>query len=420
MTTEGGLGRGGGCCSLALCSTANAQFTPGARTLGDRLLPTIGNGGYDVQHYDLTINYDPVGEHDGVLDGHHDPRDAGACRSSASTCIATSTVAGVTIDGVAATVARDADKLIVTPAAGIANNRVFHAVVAYSGTPVADHRSGRLVRGLGRGSPAAASWSTSRWARWAGSRTTTTRRTRRRTTSTSRCRTRTPRSATASSCPRSTTTARTSTWNWHMGFPMASYLSTSTVGLFDYREVDRARDARRPSARSGQPLAVLQRVRERAEHDPEDERDRSPPTARTTSSSSCPTRSARRTRSTRTAWCCTATRSGYALEVQTKSHFSGTSISLSTLAHEIAHQWFGDQRDARHVVGPLVQRGLGDLVGVVLEQQAERQRHDRRAAVHEQLQLDRRSRRAGTPRPATLPDRDGAVRHVPDLHAPGA
>ena len=47
--------------SLALCSTAGAQqFSPGARTLNDRLLPTIGNGGYDAQHYDLTINYDPV------------------------------------------------------------------------------------------------------------------------------------------------------------------------------------------------------------------------------------------------------------------------------------------------------------------------------------------------------------------------
>ncbi|HEX6024516.1 MAG TPA: hypothetical protein VFZ00_21175, partial [Solirubrobacter sp.] len=47
--------------SLALVSTAQAQqFTPGARTLNDRLLPLIGNGGYDVQHYDLTIDYDPV------------------------------------------------------------------------------------------------------------------------------------------------------------------------------------------------------------------------------------------------------------------------------------------------------------------------------------------------------------------------
>ena len=24
------------------------------------------------------------------------------------------------------------------------------------------------------------------------------------------------------------------TWNWHMGYPMASYLSTSSIGLYDY------------------------------------------------------------------------------------------------------------------------------------------------------------------------------------------
>ena len=32
----------------------------------------------------------------------------------------------------------------------------------------------------------------------------------------------------------------------------------------------------------------------------------------------------------------------YALEVATKSHFGGGSINIGTLAHEIAHQWFGD------------------------------------------------------------------------------
>src|SRR5919108_4068108 len=51
---------GGVLLSLALSSTATAQFAPGSRSLGDRLLPALGNGGYDVQHYDLTIDYDPV------------------------------------------------------------------------------------------------------------------------------------------------------------------------------------------------------------------------------------------------------------------------------------------------------------------------------------------------------------------------
>ncbi|HEY6891020.1 MAG TPA: hypothetical protein VI300_24670, partial [Solirubrobacter sp.] len=49
--------------SLALSATASAQtYTPGGRTLGDRLpeLANVGNTGYDVQNYDLTLNYDPV------------------------------------------------------------------------------------------------------------------------------------------------------------------------------------------------------------------------------------------------------------------------------------------------------------------------------------------------------------------------
>ena len=121
--------------SLALCSTASAQFTPGARTLNDRLLPTIGNGGYDAQHYDLTINYDPVAN-TMVSSTDITIRATQALSEFSLDLHRNLTVAGVTIDGVAATVARDADKLIVTPAAGIANNRVFHAVVSYSGTPV--------------------------------------------------------------------------------------------------------------------------------------------------------------------------------------------------------------------------------------------------------------------------------------------
>ncbi|GAA1525916.1 M1 family metallopeptidase [Kribbella lupini] len=34
-------------------------FTPGAHSAGDRLFPTLGNGGYDVQDYDLSLRYQP-------------------------------------------------------------------------------------------------------------------------------------------------------------------------------------------------------------------------------------------------------------------------------------------------------------------------------------------------------------------------
>ena len=67
--------------SLALSATASAQtYTPGGRTLGDVLpeLGYIGNTGYDAQNYDLTLNYDPVGEHVRRRDEgrHHAARDA--------------------------------------------------------------------------------------------------------------------------------------------------------------------------------------------------------------------------------------------------------------------------------------------------------------------------------------------------------
>ena len=53
---------------LALPATAAAtpggkgkgKPTVGARTLGDPLLPQIGNGGYDVEHYRIALDYDPV------------------------------------------------------------------------------------------------------------------------------------------------------------------------------------------------------------------------------------------------------------------------------------------------------------------------------------------------------------------------
>ena len=141
--------------SLALCSTAHAQFSPGARSLGDRLLPLIGNGGYDVQHYDLTINYDAGRQHDGVLDGHHDSRHAGPVGVQPRPASQPDRRRGHDRRR-----RRDRrapgghDKLVVTPAAGIANNRVFHAdrgLLGHAGrdrpTPTTRSRAGSPITG---------------------------------------------------------------------------------------------------------------------------------------------------------------------------------------------------------------------------------------------------------------------------------
>ncbi|WP_210495967.1 M1 family metallopeptidase [Patulibacter sp. SYSU D01012] len=109
-------------------------FRPGARTLGDALFPTIGNGGYDAQHYDLDLKYEVGAKY---LRG-------------TSTMTATATqdlsefsldltewneVARVTVDGRDASFAQDADqdKLVVTPPTGIRKDATFRVAVTYSG-----------------------------------------------------------------------------------------------------------------------------------------------------------------------------------------------------------------------------------------------------------------------------------------------
>ena len=127
---------GGLLASLALSVPASAQFSPGARTLGDRLLPTIGNGGYDALHYDVTLNYDPVANL--MLPGSATDITMRATQglSEFSLDLRAYTVSEVTIDGVPATTARVDDKLVITPAAGIANGRTFHTVVKFVGAPL--------------------------------------------------------------------------------------------------------------------------------------------------------------------------------------------------------------------------------------------------------------------------------------------
>jgi Peptidase family M1 domain/Peptidase M1 N-terminal domain len=138
------------CRSAPLTVTGEAggppNFTPGARTLGDPLLPQIGNGGYDAQHYDISLDYDPV---------------ANTFKRAVVTMKATATqdlselsldfqdlpVDKVLVNRQAATFSQVAAtpalagggtqpmKLVVDPAAGIVNGTTFTVEVDYHGTP---------------------------------------------------------------------------------------------------------------------------------------------------------------------------------------------------------------------------------------------------------------------------------------------
>ena len=131
----------------------------------------------------------------------------------------------------------------------------------------------------------------------------------------------------------------TKTWNWHDGYPTATYLTTATVGVFDftigsgatalgaggnalglYNAWESTFTAAQKTALNTAAAREDQITKFHADYNgvayPFDSigavADRLPSSL------------------------------GYVLEVQTKIHFPSSSISVNTLSHEIAHQWFGN------------------------------------------------------------------------------
>ncbi|HET9517206.1 MAG TPA: M1 family metallopeptidase [Actinoplanes sp.] len=106
---------------------------PGAPGAGDPYFPTYGNGGYDVASYDLLVRYDPRTD---VLTG---PATVAATATSALSRfqldLAHLRASAVTVDGAPATHRADAAELVITPAAPIDAGRRFTVVVDYTGVP---------------------------------------------------------------------------------------------------------------------------------------------------------------------------------------------------------------------------------------------------------------------------------------------
>jgi aminopeptidase N len=209
--------------------TPGPSFSPGAEGIGDPYFPTYGNGGYDVAGYDLNLRYDPAKAH----------------LSGTATITATATqnlsrfdldlahlvTSKVTVDGRAAAAKQQGNELVVTPAAGIVKGKPFTVVVDYAGTPgqIADKAlgDGGWLRsdtgGLALGQPESAS-------SWfpvndhpADKATFTLAMT-------------VPEGVEALSIgvpgPRTTADGWT-TWRWAERSPLASYLSTVVIGQYN-------------------------------------------------------------------------------------------------------------------------------------------------------------------------------------------
>jgi aminopeptidase N len=118
-----GGGNGGG-------TGGGGPFAAGARSGGDRLFPQIGNGGYDVTHYDLTIRYDPATKR---LEGTA-RIDAVALQnlSEYSFDLHDMPASSVLVGGAQATFKQQSGKLIVTPPAGIPASTAFTTTVTYA------------------------------------------------------------------------------------------------------------------------------------------------------------------------------------------------------------------------------------------------------------------------------------------------
>ncbi|HEV7978887.1 MAG TPA: hypothetical protein VGP60_29510 [Amycolatopsis sp.] len=109
---------------------AAAEPVPGARSLGDRLFPALGNGGYDAQDYDVSVTYQ---------EGVETMPASVTMRATATQALSEFSldsvgqrIHAVTVDGRAAGFLQENEKLVVTPPQAIRDRRSFTVRVDYT------------------------------------------------------------------------------------------------------------------------------------------------------------------------------------------------------------------------------------------------------------------------------------------------
>jgi aminopeptidase N len=122
-----------GAVALVGAAPAAAQFTPGSSGLGDPFFPFAGNGGYDVRHYSLDLDYVRATNH---LIGEAEIRArATQSLSSFNLDLRGFTISDLEVDDRDATFTRSGQELTVTPQRGIRRGDKFEVELDYAGTP---------------------------------------------------------------------------------------------------------------------------------------------------------------------------------------------------------------------------------------------------------------------------------------------
>jgi Peptidase family M1 domain/Peptidase M1 N-terminal domain/Immune inhibitor A peptidase M6 len=117
----------------AVASHGGKSFAPGAPGIGDPYFPLDGNGGYDARHYELELRYDPATD---VLSGVAEIRaKARQNLSSFNLDLVGMNVRAIFVDGRRADFSRDEGELTVEPRRGLRRGEDFRTVVVYDGVP---------------------------------------------------------------------------------------------------------------------------------------------------------------------------------------------------------------------------------------------------------------------------------------------
>ncbi|MGW1224194.1 M1 family metallopeptidase [Streptomyces sp. NPDC002530] len=314
--------------AVPACSggTGGVEGKPGGSGVRDALFPKLGNGGYDVTHYALTLDVDPD---EGTLRGTAEiTARATQDLSSFNLDLAGLTVDSATVEGRPAAVNRAGNELTLRTDAKVEDRlrkgETFRTVVRYSGSPKTltdadDSEEGWLETDDGSvalGEPAGSmTW-------FPGNNHPSDKAAYDLTVTV-------PKGLTAVSNgvlagPPVTEGDRT-TFHWHTAEPMASYLATLAVGRFRLKTFTMAGGTTVTTAVDPEVAKASARTVARVPEVVEWEAAHFGPYPFSATGAIVEREDD----------------AGYALETQNRPFFPGPP-SIGLLVHEMAHQWFGN------------------------------------------------------------------------------
>lgn len=307
-----------------LALPASAADAPG-RSEGDTLFPDSGNSGYDVSRYVADLDYTPAANT--VQATVTVTARAEQALTSFHLDFDGPSISAVTVDGRPATFSRQDAELIVTPAAPIASGRTFTTVVTYAGSPPSitdpDGSTEGWVRttdgAVALGQPIGA-------ATWLPSNNTPGDKAAYRFHIT------VPNGWSAAAngelvSKKAGSGTGATTWSWRTSAPMATYLAMIAIGRF------KVTDATYTSV-DGRRIAITNFVDATVGSD--GALDRIPAILKAQEKWFGPYPF------TTAGGVIDDADVGYALETQTRPFYPIGGADVSTVVHELAHQWYGD------------------------------------------------------------------------------